>query len=69
MTEWISVKDRLPKAWEPCWIYWKDSEVVIGCRTYEPDEQDPTDGWYEYENKVRWANYWMPISKPDKPNR
>ncbi len=67
MTEWIHVTEDLPKAFEPCWIYFQDKQVVIGCRTYEPDQYEPTEGWYEYENKCRWANYWMPIEKPKPP--
>lgn len=64
---WISVKDRLPDQWEPCWIFWRDREVVVGCRTYKPNEYDPCEGWYEYENKVRNAHWWMPLVKPEPP--
>jgi len=72
MTEWISVKDKLPKPFEPVWIYWKDDEVLIGYRTYmgkEEINQLPEEGWYSIEaDKCRWTNYWMPIEKPRGPN-
>lgn len=69
--DWIKVTDRLPKPFEPCWIYWRDRDVLIGWRTYQTDEefsQPPEEGWYSTEDeKCRWTNWWMPIKKPQPP--
>jgi len=69
--KWISVIDQLPKAFEPCWIFWRDRQVLIGWRTVEPTEAgaEPNELWYSTEDeKCRWTNWWMPIQKPGKPN-
>ncbi len=77
--KWINVKDELPKPFEVVWIYWRDREVLFGCRTYIDEEQekyncDPSEGWYSFEDeKCRWTNWWKRIDssnldKPDKPN-
>jgi len=75
---WIKVKDRLPEPFEVVWIYWRDREVLLGCRTYADDRDgskyDPQEGWYSFEDeKCRWTNWWQRIDgsnldKPDKPN-
>lgn len=70
--KWISVKESLPLANQPVWIYWRDREVLIGWRTYhgrEAVECDPAEGWYSWEyDKCRYANWWMHIeNRPDKP--
>ena len=72
--EWISVKERLPDPWQVVWIYWRDREVLLGCRTYEREEEkqcDSTEGWYSFEDeKCKWTNWWMQInaSSFDKPS-
>ena len=71
---WINVKDSLPNPFEVVWIYWRDKEVLLGCRTYEDDpvgeKYEPPEGWYSFEDeKCRWTHYWMPIHKSlDQPN-
>ncbi len=68
MSEWISVKEKLPHQWEKVWVFWRDREVHVGYRTYAIDEYEPNEGWYSlYDEKCRWANYWMPLNKPKKP--
>lgn len=71
MSEWISVKDRLPRPFKNVWIYWRDREVLIGHRTYHGKEeldQPANEGWYSIEDeKCRWTNWWMPIKKPEAP--
>lgn len=73
MSEWISVKDKLPKKNELVWIYWRDREVLIGYRYHHEDEYDPEEGWISVlwvsvlDEKARWANYWMPIPIPKPP--
>lgn len=71
MSEWISVKDRLPKPFEIVWIYWRDETVVLGFRSYTGKEHlecPPDEGWYSYEyEKSRWTKWWMPLDRPDPP--
>lgn len=68
---WISVIERLPKPYEPCWIYWRDRQVLIGWRVYEKEEEFttlPHEGWYgTQDEKVRWTHWWFPILKPNNP--
>ncbi len=72
--DWISVYNELPKPWEVVWIYWRDREVLLGCRTYEGDEEKkcPSDeGWYSFsDQKCRWTKYWQRVdaSNFDEPN-
>jgi hypothetical protein len=69
--EWIRVKDDLPKPFEVVWIYWRDREVLLGCRTAEDCE--PEDCWYSFEDdKCRWSNWWQRVQainldKPEPP--
>jgi len=73
---WTHVNDSLPDPFEVIWIYWRDREVLLGCRTYVGEEAIrciPSEGWYSFEyEKCRWAHYWQRVSemnldKPDKP--
>jgi len=72
---WTSVKDELPKPFEVVWIYWRNREVLLGCRVYEGEEAikcEPSEGWYSFEDqKCRWTNFWMKVEdsldKPDFP--
>lgn len=72
---WIKVSDKLPQPFEVVWIYWRDREVLLGCRTYEDDpdgkKYEPSEGWYSFEDeKARWTHWWMSVkdSGLDKPN-
>jgi len=70
--EWINVKNSLPTPYQVVWIFWRDSEVLLGCRVYEGIEETrcpPSEGWYSFEDeKCRWTDWWMPItSSLDKP--
>lgn len=62
--EWINVKERLPKSFEVVWIYWRDKEVLLGCRTFEVDlTDDPSENWYSFsDEKARWTKWWMPVN-------
>ncbi len=75
---WINVKDELPKPFEVVWIYWRDREVLLGCRTYQGEEEktcDPSEGWYSFEDeKCRWVNLWQRVDasnfdRPSPPNK
>ncbi len=58
MNEWISVKEKLPPLFEIVWIYWRDREVHLGCRT--ADDGEPHECWYSFEDeKCKWTNWWM----------
>ncbi len=74
--DWIKVTEDLPNPFEVVWIYWRDKEVLLGCRTYQGDEAiscDPSEGWYSFEDeKCRWTHYWhrvdaMNLDKPNAP--
>ena len=74
MKNWISVKYELPKPFEVVWVYWRDKEVLLACRTYEGEEEfkcEPCEGWYSFEDeKCRWVNWWIRVDRSnlDKPN-
>lgn len=58
--EWINVNEKVPPAWLVVWIYWRDREVLLGCRT--DDDSEPMDNWYSFEDqKAKWTRWWMPI--------
>ena len=71
---WINVVDDLPKAFEVVWIWWRDREVLLGCKTTEHNESEPSESWYSFEDeKCRWAHWWKRIDcsnldKPKPPN-
>lgn len=66
---WYHVSEKLPKAHELVWFLWKDhvDDIVIGSRLYESGDQEPHEGWYELENKVRWTHWWHPIQTVKPP--
>lgn len=74
---WTNVKDTLPDPFEVVWIYWRNREVLLGCRVYEDDpngkKYGSSEGWYSFEDeKCRWNHYWMSVKdsgldKPDPP--
>lgn len=65
--EWTNVKDDLPEQFEVVWVYWKNQEIVLGCRCME--ESYPNTGWYSFAHeKIRWADFWMRIKSLDKPS-
>ena len=70
--EWISVHEQLPRPFEVVWIYWRDREILLGCRVYQDDEeksQSPSEGWYSFEDeKCRGTHWWMRVEDSlDKP--
>jgi len=69
--KWIGVKDELPKQFEVVWVYWRDREVLLACRTHKPNEYEPCEGWYSFEDdKCKWVNWWQRVDgcNLDKPN-
>lgn len=71
MSDWISVEKRLPELFEIVWIYWRDNEVVLGCRCNDGQnsDNDPEWGWYSFSHeKSKWTHFWMPhILHPCEP--
>jgi hypothetical protein len=66
--EWINVFDALPKIHEVVWIYWRDREVLLGCRIN--DDSEPHENWYSFDDdKCRWTYWWQKVSSEnlDKP--
>ena len=65
---WISVKDKLPPKNHLVCVYWRDREVLIGYHMHNENEYEPTEGWVSIsDEKSRWANFWMPLEKPEPP--
>lgn len=67
---WINVNDSIPEPYTIVWIYWRNNEVLLGCRVN--NEGDPTQNWYSFDDeKCKWANFWLPIESGnlDKPNK
>jgi hypothetical protein len=62
---WIHIESQLPKDNEICWIYWKDREVLLGCR--KECAPEPASFYSFEDDKIRWAYWWMPIKKPEAP--
>lgn len=73
--KWVNVKNGLPEPFEVVWLYWRNREVILGCRTYTGDEEIrcPADeGWYSFEDqKGGWCDFWMrledSVDEPDPP--
>lgn len=62
MSEWISVKDRLPEA--STWILIGGANIGSvdhGCRIGNDFYMHG-----EYDKKMSWATHWMPLPKPPK---
>ena len=64
--EWIKVTKQLPNPFEVVWIYWRDREVILGCRIYQGNEAikcDASEGWYSFEDyKCKWTHWWQRVS-------
>ena len=70
MSEWISVKDRLPEADESVLIQYGHSKMVayhkVDSYVYEDDYKDLNDtGWYDDHDEFICSSYevaaWMPL--------
>lgn len=61
--QWISVTERLPAPFQVVWIYWRDKEVLLGCRV-NAEGSEPHENWYSFEDvKCRWTHWWMPVTE------
>ena len=43
---WTNVYDALPAPFEVVWIYWRNREVLLGCRVYEDDPNGKKYGYW-----------------------
>ena len=75
MTDWISVKDRLPPVNQNILFYNGKKEVRYGF--YRP-EPSPVDNWATPDsiwindlsyNEIGTASYWMPLPKPPREKK
>jgi len=67
--DWISVGSSIPVPFQVVWIYWKDVEVLLGCRI--DDDWIASEDWYSFDDeKCGWARFWLPIESGnlDKPS-
>lgn len=54
---WISVKDRLPKGFEPVIVCREDGKVEQGYK-------DVGDWWKVYGTRTKRITHWMPLPEP-----
>ena len=62
-SQWTSVKDKLPKKFEPVIVCREGGKVEQGCR-------DVMDWWKVYGTRTKKVTHWMPLPEPpeeDKP--
>jgi len=70
MSEWISVKDRLPELHQEVIvaIFFKWSDSTSGCRiilaALVPDSKGSVWSVHKYDGWVDEVHYWMPLPKP-----
>lgn len=59
MSEWISVKERLPEIWQNVLVYRKDNEPHAEFRCF-------SGGWDMDEKYRNPVTHWMPFPEPPK---
>ena len=59
MSDWISVKDRLPKGYAKCWVNYRSGWI-------EFQREATFDGhWYVNGNRAdEYITHWMPLPEP-----
>lgn len=71
--KWIKVEDQRPEPFTLIWLYWRDREVAYGYYMYNDSEfipDEPSEGYYSLEHeKSRWVTHWMPIERPEPPEK
>ena len=65
MSEWISVKDRLPTKMQLCvyWIKKPNMDISSGF----PDSGFYFDNGFERESDFGEITHWMPLKRPSEP--
>lgn len=61
MSEWISVKDRLPEAFQPVIVCRDKGRGVYAA---EPGCRDVGDWWKVYGTRTKKVTHWMPLPQP-----
>ena len=61
MNEWISVKDRLPKAHQAVLTFSDTSDVIIGRRFSGKKWHFP---YFEQDHPILRVTHWMPLPNP-----
>jgi hypothetical protein len=62
MSEWISVKERLPETNELCIVYTEFRALVPALYGNESWIFDEGQGWSE--KRLSYVTHWMPLPKP-----
>lgn len=65
MTEWISVKDRLPDTFDDVLVYSNDCIISIAWRETEKRKNGIV-GWHwnSYCKRLGYVTHWMPLPEP-----
>ena len=72
MSEWISVKDRLPEKKD--YVYWRTDDLFyVLCYVKSTGKMDLAfkDGKYwqdRHGNRLRYVTHWMSLPEPPKEN-
>jgi hypothetical protein len=61
MTDWISVKDRLPEAFVPVMVCRRNQH---GRQIVEAGQKDVRDWWRVYGMRTKSVTHWMPMPEP-----
>lgn len=65
MSDWISVKDRLPDTFDDVLVYSNDCFISIAWRETERRKNGIV-GWHwnSYCKRLGYVTYWMPFPEP-----
>lgn len=65
MSEWISVKDRLPEGYKDVLVCFENSSGYHVDITFYSDKLDYGEGWYLTAD----ITHWMPLPEPPKEDK
>lgn len=66
MTDWISVKDRLPEAFQHVIICRNNRQ---GRQIVEAGQLDISGWWRVYGTRTKSVTHWMPLPEPPEKER
>jgi hypothetical protein len=68
MSEWISVKERMPEEGKRVLVYRPDLKVVLICEYYKVSQNWRDCGeWHgddDYDFHIQYGTHWMPLPEP-----